>query len=159
MSSHLQFMSRGPFLVLKTKQNKKYQCYSAAHTSKTNAKTSLTSLRCSSTLMCRMVIMKLKMLSMFWVSVSWMSLRRCDGNVWKVMTSSASLKRINITSSVCASCKKKISPEYNELNKWTRCWDRWRGPPHLLGDAIWKWIGPTCWYYLHANYYSIQTVC
>lgn len=47
--------------------------------------------------------MKLNMLSMFWVRVCWMSLRRWVGNVWKVITSSASLNRINITSSVWAS--------------------------------------------------------
>ncbi|TNN51553.1 hypothetical protein EYF80_038242 [Liparis tanakae] len=50
-----------------------------------------------------MAIMKLTMLSMFRVSVCWMSLRRWLGNVWKVITSSASRNRINITSSVCAS--------------------------------------------------------
>lgn len=51
--------------------------------------------------------MKVKMLSMFWVSVCCMSLRRWVGNVWKVITSSANLKRISMTNSVWASCESK----------------------------------------------------
>ncbi|KPP66362.1 cystatin-M-like, partial [Scleropages formosus] len=66
----------------------------------------LTNRRYSSTLSCRMVSRKLKILSMFCVRVCWMSLRRWLGSVWKVITSSASRRRINITSSV---------------------WDSWRG--------------------------------
>lgn len=40
---------------------------------------------------------------MFWVNVCWMSLLLWGGSVWKVTTSSASRKRINITNSVCVS--------------------------------------------------------
>lgn len=47
---------------------------------------------------------KLKIFSMFWVNVCWISLLLWGGSVWKVTTSSASRKRINITNSVCVSC-------------------------------------------------------
>ena len=40
---------------------------------------------------------------MFWVNVCWISLRLWGGSVWKVTTSSASRKRMNITNSVCVS--------------------------------------------------------
>lgn len=46
---------------------------------------------------------KLKILSMFWVKVCWISLLLWGGSVWKVTTSSASRKRMNITNSVCVS--------------------------------------------------------
>lgn len=41
---------------------------------------------------------------MFWVNVCWISLLLWGGRVWKVTTSSASRRRINITNSVCVSC-------------------------------------------------------
>lgn len=105
-------MSRRPFLGKKKKKDNYYSHFTveywdislkATYIYKINVKALLTSLRCSSTLMCKMAIMKLNMLSMFWVRVCWMSLRRWVGNVWKVITSSANLNRINITSSVWAS--------------------------------------------------------
>lgn len=46
---------------------------------------------------------KLKILSMFWVNVCWMSLLLWGGSVWKVTTSSANRRRMNMTSSVCVS--------------------------------------------------------
>lgn len=113
----------------------------ATYIYKINVKALLTSLRCSSTFMCKMAIMKLNMLSMFWVRVCWMSLRRWVGNVWKVITSSANLNRINITSSVWTSYERRkwILSQHDSLAfnfSEQKCAD---GEPHWHDDATWIW--------------------
>lgn len=55
------------------------------------------------TFCCRVVSRKLKIFSMFWVRVCWISRRRWVGRVWKVTTSSAKRRRMNITNSVWVS--------------------------------------------------------
>lgn len=52
------------------------------------------------TFCCRVLSKKLKILSMFCVRVCWMSRLRWAGNVWKVTTSSAKRRSINMTNSV-----------------------------------------------------------
>jgi len=84
----------------------------ASSTDWTQAKEALTTRLYLLTFCCSVISRKLKIFSMFWVRVCWISRRRWVGRVWKVTTSSASRRRMNITSSVWVSwCPKmKYAP-------------------------------------------------